>query len=324
MSYLTIVMYHYVRPIVGSRYGEIKGLERSQFEEQIGYLQRWYEIVTAQQVIEAVQGGRPLPRNAALLTFDDGYADHFQNVFPVLHNRGLHGCFFPSARCIEERRVLDVNKIHYVLASCEDKAQLVRTIDDAVERARGEFDLEPLQRYKERHAVKGKWDTPEVTYIKKMLQMALPEALRGRIANELFQQFVGVSEQALAEELYMTKEQLRLMVRAGMTVGSHGADHCWLDQLDTQGQQREVDESLRFMQELGVGQRDWVMCYPHGAWDEKLLRLLRQRGCALGVTTEVNLAEIGAADSLLLPRLNTNDLPKASGAPRSKWTEMVT
>lgn len=323
MTQLTIVMYHYVRPIQASRYPEIKGLERSEFEQQVDYVQRWYQTVTAQQVIDATRGGPPLPRNAILLTFDDGYSDHFQTVFPVLHNRGLHGCFFPPVHCIEQRCVLDVNKIHYILAACKDKARLARTVDGAVERSRGDFLLEPLQHYKSNYEVPGKWDSPEVNYVKKMLQMGLPEALRNRIVDELFREFVDVPEHALADELYATKEQLRCMVRAGMTVGSHGAGHHWLNKLDAERQRHEVEESLRFLQELGVSSSDWVMCYPHGAWDEKLVSLLRRLGCGLGLTTTVGLANLNEADPLLLPRINTNDLPKVAEAPPSVWTQAV-
>lgn len=322
MSHLTIVMYHYVRPIEGSRYPEIKGLERSLFEQQLDYLDRWYENVTAQQVIEATRGGEPLPKNAVLLTFDDGYSDHFQTVFPLLQNRGLHGCFFPPVQCIESRRVLNVNKIHYVLASCKNKTELMRTIDAIVERSRDEFQLQALDQYKLKYAVPGRYDPPEVNYIKKMLQVALPEALRDRLVDALFREFLGVSERALADELYATKEQLRLMVRAGMTVGSHGVEHHWLDQLGVKEQEYEIDESLRFLREIGV-EGDWVMCYPHGAWNEPLLDLLRRRGCAMGLTTEVDLADVSTREPLLLPRLNTNDVPKAADAPPSAWTNKI-
>ena len=50
------------------------------------------------------------------------------------------------------------------------------------------------------------------------------------------------------------------------------------------------------------------MCFAYGSSDEPSLRLLRERGCALGLTTEPRVAT--ADDDLLqLPRLDTNDLP---------------
>src|SRR3954465_1886150 len=117
---LTIVVYHFVRELPHTRYPGIKGLLESEFRGQLEYLARHYEFTTAEQVMDSVANGKPLPRNAALLTFDDGYIDHFVTVFPMLDERGIQGCFFPPAKAIRENRVLDVNKIHFILASAKD------------------------------------------------------------------------------------------------------------------------------------------------------------------------------------------------------------
>jgi peptidoglycan/xylan/chitin deacetylase (PgdA/CDA1 family) len=312
-------MYHYVRPIEGSRYPQIKGLEASAFLEQIRYLEKWYENVTAGQVIEAAHGGKPLPRNAVLLTFDDGYLDHFQTVFPVLQNHGMHGCFFPPSRCIERRALLDVNKIHYILAATQDASEIVRVMEGLLERFAVQYEIDSIDAYRQQHALEDRFDSREVVYVKRMLQKALPKDLRHRIVDELFRTFVDVGEECLANELYMTSEQLRCMVSAGMTVGSHGHDHYWLNQLSEAEQAREIDESLRFLRTLGASDRNWVMCYPYGAWDDKLLGLLRRRGCAMGLTTEVALAQVPGDDVLLLPRLDTNDLPKSRETDPNVW-----
>ena len=58
---------------------------------------------------------RRLPANACLLTFDDGYRDHFEIVFPRLVGRGAgRGSSFPVARAARDHEVLDVNKIQFV------------------------------------------------------------------------------------------------------------------------------------------------------------------------------------------------------------------
>ena len=53
-----------------------------------------------EDVIAAVQGKDVLPPNAALLTFDDGYRDHYDHVFPMLAESGLQETSrIPSAPC---------------------------------------------------------------------------------------------------------------------------------------------------------------------------------------------------------------------------------
>ena len=51
------------------------------------------------------------------MTFDDGYLDHFVNVFPVLFDEKLQGSFYPPLAPVRERKLLDVNRVHFILAS---------------------------------------------------------------------------------------------------------------------------------------------------------------------------------------------------------------
>ena len=48
-----------------------------------------------QELIAAVKNGKQLSHNSLLLTFDDGYKDHFEFVLPILEEFGIQGSFFP-------------------------------------------------------------------------------------------------------------------------------------------------------------------------------------------------------------------------------------
>ena len=108
-STLTIVMYHYVRELPLTRYPNIKGLKTTQFKAQLDYLRTHYVFVTRAQCLAALHGGPPLPTNAVVLTFDDGYLDHYTDVFPLLNQYGIEGWFFPPVRTIRYGEVLGVN-----------------------------------------------------------------------------------------------------------------------------------------------------------------------------------------------------------------------
>lgn len=111
---LTVVMYHYVRDLQNSRYPQIKGCDVLLFKEQIKFLQKYYNFVTVEQVINAYWGGHgdKLPPHAVLLSFDDAYADHFKSVFPILEHEHIQGAFYPPVKAITEHTVLDV--IRYI------------------------------------------------------------------------------------------------------------------------------------------------------------------------------------------------------------------
>jgi peptidoglycan/xylan/chitin deacetylase (PgdA/CDA1 family) len=99
---LTIVMYHYVRDLRQSSYPAIKGRDLFSFQRQLDYIGCQYTLVTAEQVIAAIKDGEPFPENAAWLTFDDGYSDHYSFVFPLLKSRGWQGSFFPPVRAVRD------------------------------------------------------------------------------------------------------------------------------------------------------------------------------------------------------------------------------
>jgi len=305
---LTIVMYHYVRDLARSRYPRIKGRTTEEFRKQLAHLAERHTAVTRARVLAAFRGQEPLPANAALLTFDDGYLDHYTNVFPLLHERGIEGWFFPPARAIREGRVLDVNKLHFVLATVSDVAPMVDAIRDAVNEHRAGENLKPFDAYWSELAVASRFDPAEVIFVKRMLQAVLPESLRARVTDDLFRRYVTADESAFAAELYVSPDQLRTMIRCGMYVGPHGDTHAWMDRLTESEQRAEVDASLRFMAEIGAPSEEWVMCYPYGAHNQSLERVLAERGCTLGLTTRVAVATT-SDHPLGLPRLDTNDFP---------------
>lgn len=320
MKNLTIVMYHYVRDLRNSKYPELKGLDVAQFREQVGYIKRHYNPISDLELMDAIVESAPLPPNPLLLTFDDGYIDHFTEVLPVLNKENLTGCFFPPAKCILESDVLDVNKIHFILASTPNKKEIVDYISKSIDENRFLYNLQTAAEYWGKLAKPSRFDTAEVIFIKRILQRELPIELRLHIVDELFRRYVTSDIASFSQELYMNLEQIRELINHKMYVGSHGYDHFWLNALSTKQQEHEVDQSLNFLKSVGADVQRWIMCYPYGAYDDSLLSVLKARNCVVGLATEVGIASIQQDNPLTLPRIDTNDLPKDANASANEWT----
>ncbi len=324
MNQITIVMYHYVRQLQQSLYPDIRGLTVEQFTGQLDYIEKYYQPLRIEELIQAIQDDScdRLPENGILMTFDDGYSDHFRTVFPELRRRGIQGSFFPMARAIQEQIVLDVNKIHFLLAAIGSR-KLIPILYDQLDYYRSEYNLESNEQYHSEHAHPGRYDDAETAFLKRMLQKALPEILRRRILSELFDRFVTTDEADFASDLYLSAAQLQEMVENGMHIGSHGYDHYWLDQLTPEQQEQEIDLSLKFMRRAGMSGKDWVFCYPNGSYNDSLIDLLMQKGCSMALTTSVGLAAVNRENACTLERLDTNDLPQQAGAAPVSWTRQV-
>lgn len=317
-------MYHYVRDLKHSRYPRIKGLDLDLFREQIQFLKKNYNFVTIEEVIDAYAGGASLPSHPVLLTFDDAYQDHYQHVFPILNREHIQGCFYAPVKAVTEFTVLDVNKIHFILASTPDE-QMPKLLDELrhqLNKYRSDYELKDFDYYFDKLAVANRFDPKEVIFVKRLLQIELDEQLRRNITDDVFQKVVGMDESMFSRELYMSMDQIKCMVNNGMHFGSHGYDHYWLNSLSREKQEYEIKKSIEFIKEIGGDAENWTICYPYGAHDDKTIQILKENGCKLGMTTIVDTADITNRESDILyklPRLDTNDLPKDANAPVNEW-----
>lgn len=319
MSDVTIIMYHYVREIKNSRFPEIKGLESDMFRDQLLFLKKNYNFVTAEEVIDSVYNNYKLPSKAVLLTFDDGYSDHYKYVFPVLQELGIQGSFYIPAKAVKEHKMLDVNKIHFILAAEPDKSKIISEIKLLIEKYKTEYYLQDFDFYYNKLAIEARYDTADVIFIKRLLQVELDEELRCKIVDSLFVKYLQVDESEFAKKLYLNEAQIKQMLKAGMHIGCHGYDHYWWNKLQPEELEREIDLSLEFLINMGVDISNWTAAYPYGSHSEEVEKLLREKKCRLAFTTQVNIANTSKETGLSMPRLDTNDIPKDAGALPNEW-----
>ena len=85
-----ILVYHHVDTQHGYWY-----VPPQHFEAQLAYLHdNGYRTITIAHYLDTVQGGATPPDKQIILTFDDGYADNYAVVYPLLKKYGMIGTFF--------------------------------------------------------------------------------------------------------------------------------------------------------------------------------------------------------------------------------------
>ena len=209
---------------------------------------------------------------------------------------------------------MEVNKIHFTLARGNEK-DIVRDILDyslkIKEKIREKLniaDRDVSEELYKRYAVSNGRDSVDTSFIKKMLQEVLPAENRTEIIDTLFNKYVEVSEEVLANELYVNKAQLKVMKKLGMFIGVHGYEHNHLALLTEEEQKKDLEKALSVMREF-IDENAWVMNYPYGSYNETTLRLIKSRGAVLGLTTKRGVTDIDSTSALELARLDCNDFP---------------
>ena len=308
MNKLTIVMYHHVREIKNSKYPKIKGLEFVGFKRQLDYLENNYKIIEAQRLLDFASGGKDLPKNSCLLTFDDGYKDHIEYVLPELLKRKIQGSFFPSAGPAVEQNILDSDYIHFILACCPNYKELISLLNQLC--LDNGITNQELKNNWIKYGIATRFDTKEVRYVKGMLQHLLPRERRNKIIKKIFKKYIGIKTEKFSKELYMSFGDTKKLIHNGMYVGGHGYNHLWMNEENRKSQETEIELTLEFLKNVGAPIKKWIMCYPFGAYNSETLSLLKEKNCSAGLTIKIGANNLAKDNLFKLKRFDTNDFPK--------------
>jgi peptidoglycan/xylan/chitin deacetylase (PgdA/CDA1 family) len=307
----TIVFYHYVRDVERTAFPDIKALSVAGFEAQLDWLQARCRVIDGATFEHAALTGRGFDEPTALLTFDDGFIDHYTNVFPILRARGLGGIFFLSGATLGDRpALLNVHRTHFLLSrlgadrfaaevasALEDEG--VRTDVPQPAREAGGGRREGIYRYDE---------APDVR-IKRILNYETPYAIATRVLAQLFARHLG-DDEAFARALYLSAGHVREMAAGGMTFGFHTETHPVLSRLSLEQQREELARGPRLVAEL-TGQRTVSFCYPYGfthTYNRDTLHVLEESGYSMAFNTVRREARVGREPRYELPRFDTRDV----------------
>lgn len=236
------------------------------FREQMQYLRERLHPVSCREVVAALEGGPALPRDATLVTFDDGYDDNHALAFPILRELGVPATFFVATGHIDSGLPYAYDWLaHLVLTMDTRRLHLPELgIDQDLPAARGA-----------RQALVGDL-LDRLKYLDDAGQQAVVAGLEQRCGRP--------REAGHPDCRPMGWAQLREMRDAGMEIGGHGVHHRMLAKLPDEALQREVAEcQSRLTAELGAPALS--ISYPVGgpdAYDARVLDAVRAQGFRIG------------------------------------------
>lgn len=308
----TIVFYHYVRDVVRTPFPGIKALSVADFSAQVDWLQARFEIIDGATFERAIRTRTGFDRPTALLTFDDGFVDHYEHCFSLLRSRGLGGIFFLAGMTLRDRpTLLNVHKAHFLLSQL-GADRFAKEVAAALERegvpvpAALDDDRDGVYRYDE---------APDVR-IKRVLNYEAPYPAADRVLSTLFERHVGESD-AFARTLYLSAGQVREMAEGGMTFGFHTETHPVLSRLDRERQRAELRDGPSVIRDL-TGQDTVSFCYPYGfshTYNADTLSVLEECGYSMAFNTVRREAVIGREHRYELPRFDTRDVVRMEQVP---------
>ena len=250
------IMYHYIRRF-DKEYPGFRFLDVDNFVQQLDYFQDRWGFLAKEEFLESIDTG--VSRPGVVLTFDDGFKEHYNTVLPLLRERGLWGLFYiPTAHYTNEKKeLLDVHRIHY-LVSKYDSATLLNEINHNIDSSM----IEPERlRDRESELYLNQANEESVLQFKKLMNYYLKYEHKKPILDFLANKYLTEAE--IYDKLYLTIEELQEIENHGNIVGAHTHNHKVLSRLNTVDQKEEIDNSFLFLNSfLNMDVKSF--CYPYG------------------------------------------------------------
>ncbi len=102
-----ILLYHYIRQVENpdqDQLGVSLSVSPQELESQLDYLElNGYHPISLVQLDRAIHSRTSLPNQPVILTFDDGYADFYDQAFPALTRKGFPAVVFMVAGFVDNQ-----------------------------------------------------------------------------------------------------------------------------------------------------------------------------------------------------------------------------
>lgn len=109
-----ILLYHRVSEGTASRYR----LSPTAFRQQMAKLAEWgYTSVTISQLVDAIATGSKLPAKPVVISFDDGYRDLYEVVFPIMQEYGFVGTAYIIMRTLDTQGEIQSSELKEMAAA---------------------------------------------------------------------------------------------------------------------------------------------------------------------------------------------------------------
>ena len=297
---ISIISYHYVRYVKRSKYPNLKALEFDKFKNQIQYLRTRFNILRCDDFHEILLTKKIPRKPSILLTFDDGYNDHFEYVYPYLKKYKLNGFFYLVLDTLTNNKVLNVNKIQFILEGESDKDFILRYIFSKTKHLN--IDIDEIH-------IDTRFDDFKTVLIKQLLQYYLPKKIRNKIINNLFNKIIDVDEKEFSKNLYLNISTVKEMMNDSMVFGIHGSSHTHLGKLPNSIQKQEIDKSINFFNQNNLWNKTKTICYPNGSYNKFTLYYINQKKLDFGLITNPpgNISKKNIGKKYILPRLDTKE-----------------
>lgn len=301
---LAAVNFHYIRESFDYPYPSIFGITPQQFEDQLKILKKIGSFISQKDLRNSIENGDMIPNKSMIITFDDGLKEQYDLALPILKKLRIPATFFISSKTLEEKKILNVHKVHMV-RSVVSPAEMLNALEVYCNGKEIVVDFKLAQ---EKGIIHYKYDTIEAATLKYLLNFLLSKENQEQFISTLFEQYFSGEEEKLHNELYMNEDQIYELGQLDY-IGSHGYDHDPIALKNEKEQEIQIEKSCKVLSKV-TGNEIYSFSYPYGSFNScnGLATKLSSAGIKFAFTMERALNN-KIENPYYLSRFDNNDMP---------------
>jgi len=241
-------------------------VSKKTFEKHIRYLTKHYVIISLEQYIESRHGIPALPRNALVITFDDGFKDNFEIAFPLLVQYRCMATFFLIGCTLQPREMIWLHRLYNAIDSIQDKIMEIH-----------------IGGFQKKYFITPKGKRDMMQDVRSHLK-GMSKAQRAGFLDEFEKHIAYKSD---SENFYLTGSEVNIMMNKGMSFGVHSMEHPVMAQLDDADAEYEISMGKNILEKItGAGKIPFAFPFGgRGTWSSSSLDLLKKHQLSCGLTT---------------------------------------
>lgn len=241
------------------------------FEQHLDCIGRHFRFVTLDEIGAHVLSGQPFEEPVAAVTFDDGYADNYEQAYPVLTRKGIPAAVFVVTDLVGRPFWQVHDRLYYLVtkafAAWSDPRRELCGLMGALG-----LSTEPITRTREAAR------TPMLT-----VSALLPEFRMADVQRVMDGLEASVGNGCYDIPRTLNWAEIDEMRRGGMTIGSHTKSHVSLPAESAATISDELAGSRQAL-EARLGEPVKHFAYPGGQFTDPILEAVAQAGYQFAYT----------------------------------------
>ena len=206
----------------------------TEFRKDIDFFLKRYKPISLSDLIESTKRNQPITNKSFLLTFDDGLSEIYDNIAPILKEKGIPAIFFVNSNFIDNKDLMFRFKASILI-------EKFLVINDSIKREN------VIQQVKKILESENEFKLTSISKDFKKILLSIPYSKRNllnKIAEYLDLDF---TEYLKENKIYLSSEEIKNLIKDGFDIGAHSIDHPYYSSISFDEQIRQTSESINFL-----------------------------------------------------------------------------